>query len=109
MFYLEDLCTNARRPRPCMKVLATIPELEYKLGGREFATLIPHVLANRTTEAKALTNPLHTASMKNELPTCLAACAASLDDMSKIMSGLPAEIDGERYPKVESFFHGSFK
>ncbi|KAF0894772.1 hypothetical protein E2562_003656 [Oryza meyeriana var. granulata] len=98
-------------PRPCRRVLATIPELEYKLDGREFATLIPHVIANWTAEAKALADPLLSAAVKKggELPRCLVACAASLDDVSKVMSRLPAQIDGERYPKVQSFLRGLFK
>ncbi|KAF0894798.1 hypothetical protein E2562_003682 [Oryza meyeriana var. granulata] len=109
--YLKDLCINARCPRPCRRVLATIPELEYKLDRWEFATLIPHVIGNQTSETKALADPLLAAAVKKggELPRCLAACAASLDDVSKVMSGLPAQIDGERYPKVESFLRGLFK
>ncbi|KAF0894800.1 hypothetical protein E2562_003686 [Oryza meyeriana var. granulata] len=109
--YLEDLCMDARWPRPCQRVLATIPELEYKLDRWDFVFLIPHVIANRTAEAKALADPLLAAAVKKggELPRCLAACAASLDDVSKVMSGLPAEIDDERYPKVESFLNGLFK
>ncbi|KAF0894788.1 hypothetical protein E2562_003672 [Oryza meyeriana var. granulata] len=44
-----------------------------------------------------------------EVPMCLVACTPSLNNMSKVMSGLPPEIDGERYTKVKSFLLWSFK
>uniref|UniRef100_A0A0D9XTS8 Uncharacterized protein n=1 Tax=Leersia perrieri TaxID=77586 RepID=A0A0D9XTS8_9ORYZ len=89
--------------------LATIPEVEYRFESCEFAVLIPRVIANRTAEAKALVNPLLVMAEKKggEVPRCLAACAASLDEVSKAMSGLPMDV--KEYTKVQSFLHKKFE
>ncbi|KAF0894790.1 hypothetical protein E2562_003674 [Oryza meyeriana var. granulata] len=56
--------------------------------------LIPHIIANQTAKAKALADPLLATAMKKggELPRCLVACTASLDDVSKVMFGLPGRL-----------------
>lgn len=109
-----EICMYAREHRPCRRVMATIPDLKFKLSGQvDLALLLSHVIANRSAEAKALADPLLAAAAAkkggDELPKCLASCAASLDDVSKAMSGLPADIDVERYPKVQSFLRNKFE
>ncbi|XP_006663569.1 uncharacterized protein LOC102710072 [Oryza brachyantha] len=108
--YFEELCIDARDPEPGVKALETLfPKLEYRFEVTEFVTLIPHVIANWTAEAKALADPLIAAAMKKgqKLPKCLESCTASLDEVSNAMSGLPATINFG-YPKVEKFLRKSF-
>uniref|UniRef100_J3N9D3 Uncharacterized protein n=1 Tax=Oryza brachyantha TaxID=4533 RepID=J3N9D3_ORYBR len=105
-----ELCIDARDPEPGVKALETIfPKLEYRFEVMEFVTLIPHVIANLTAEAKALVDPLIAATMKKggKLPMCLESCTASLTEVSEAMFGLPATINSG-YPKVEKFLHKSF-
>uniref|UniRef100_A0A0E0MGG6 Pectinesterase inhibitor domain-containing protein n=1 Tax=Oryza punctata TaxID=4537 RepID=A0A0E0MGG6_ORYPU len=106
------ICMYAREQRPCRRVMATIPDLKFKLSGQvELAELLSHVIANRTAEAKALADPLLAAAEEKggKLPTCLVFCAESLDEVSEVMSGLPEDIDVEKYPKVQSFLRKMFE
>uniref|UniRef100_A0A0E0MGG8 Pectinesterase inhibitor domain-containing protein n=1 Tax=Oryza punctata TaxID=4537 RepID=A0A0E0MGG8_ORYPU len=107
-----EICMYAREHRPCRRVMATIPDLKFKLSGQvELAELLSHVIANRTAEAKALADPLLAAAEKKGgvLPKCLVFCADSLDEVSEVMSGLPKDIDVDRYPKVQSFLRKKFE